>query len=99
MLLSDRQRIVKTTNLDFKNENFNSCKSDNDMQLKEVMKSDNLDNLDFDNESSSSNDENENENENENVDENEILSLSSSNSSASKIMLASTSTNLTEKNR
>ena len=74
-------------NSDFKDEekhDFNSCKSDNNMQLEKVMKSDNFDNFDdFDNESSSS----KNENESENVDENEILSLSSSNSPASKIAL------------
>ena len=103
MLLSDRWRIVKTTNLDFKDEeekyDFSSCKSNNDMQLEKVMKSDNFDNLDFDNESSSSNNKNENKNENENVDENVILSLSSSNSSVSKITFTSTFTSMTVKNR
>ena len=49
------------------------------MQLEKVMKPDNFDNLDFDNESSSS------ENENENVDENEILLLSSLNSLTNEI--------------
>src|SRR5437667_10296395 len=99
MLLSDRQRIVKTTNSNFKNEenhDFSNCKSDNDMQLEKVMKSGNFDNFDdFDDESSSS--ENENENENENIDENEILSLSLSNSSAtvSEIAFTLTSMNLT----
>ena len=71
MLLSDRQRIIKTTNSDFKDKDSNSCKSDNNMQLERVMKSDNFDNLDFDDESSSS-DNNENENESKNVDENVI---------------------------
>ena len=103
MLLSDRWRIVKTTNLDFKDEeekyDFSSCKSDNDMQLKKVMKSDNFDNLDFDNESSSSNDENENENESKNVDENVILSLSLSNSLISETASASTLTSMTVKDR
>ena len=102
MLLSDRWRIVKTTNSDFKNEenhNFSNCKPDNDMQLERVIKSDNFDNLDFDNESSSSNNKNENKNENENVDENVILSLSSSNSSVSKITFTSTFTSMTVKNR
>ena len=85
-------------NSDFKDEekhDFNSCKPDDHMQLERVMKSDNFDNLDFDNESSSS------ENENENVDENEILSLSSPNSLTSKITsaLTLTSTNLTVKDR
>ena len=96
VLLSDRRRIVKTTNPDFKDEeekyDFSSCK-----QLEEVIKSDNFDNLDFDNESSSSDDENENENKSKNVDENIILSLSSSNSLISEITL--TSTNLTVKDR
>ena len=106
MLLSDRQRIVKTMNSDFKDEenhDFSSCKSDNNMQLKKVIKSDNFDNLDFDDESSSSNNENKNENESENVDENEILSLSSSNSLTSETVFASalafTSTNSTVKDR
>ncbi len=38
MLLFDRQKIIKIINLNFKKEkekyNFNSCKSDNNMQLK-----------------------------------------------------------------
>ena len=94
MLLSDRQRIIKTMNLNFKNEeDFSSCKSNKNVQL-EKEKSDNFNNFDdFDDESSSS----KNENENKNVDENEILSLSSSNSSANKI--TSASMNSTEKNR
>ena len=83
-------------NSDFKDEenhDFSSCKSDNDMQLEKVVKSDNFDNFDdFDDESSSS------ENENENVDENEILSLSSPNSLASEAALTPTM-NLTEKDR
>ena len=102
MLLSEKQRIVKTTNSDFKDEenhDFSSCKPDDNMQLEEVMKPDNFDNLDFDNESSSSNNKNENKNENENVDENVILSLSSSNSSVSKITFTSTFTSMTVKNR
>ena len=100
MLLSDRWRIVKTTNLNFKDEDFNSCKTDNNMQLEKVMKPGNFDNLDFDDESSSS-DDNENENESKNVGENVILSLNSSNSLISKITLTSTltSTNLTVKDR
>ena len=49
------------------------------MQLERVIKSDNFDNLDFDDESSN-NDDDENENENKNIDENVILSFSSSNS-------------------
>ena len=97
MLLSDRQRIVKTTNSDFKDEenDSSSCKSDNDMQLKRVIKSDNFDNLDFDDECSSNND-NENENENENINKNIILS-NSSNSLISKTALTFIliSTNLT----
>ena len=96
MLLSDRQKIVKTINLNFKDEeekyDFSSCKSDNDMQLERVIKSGNFGNLNFDDESSSS------KNENENVDENEILSLNSSNSLTSETALTSTM-NLTEKNR
>ena len=99
MLLSDRWRIVKATNPDFKNEeekcDSSSCKSDNDMQLERVMKSGNFDNFDdFDDESSSS----KNENESENVDENEILPLSSPNSLTSETAPAPT-TNSTEKGR
>src|SRR5204863_10117693 len=94
ILLPDRHRIVKATNLNFKDEeekyDFSSCKSDNNMQLERVVKPDNLDNLDFDNENSSS--DNENENESKNVDENVILSLSSSNSLTSEITFTSTLT-------
>ena len=94
MLLSDRQKIIKTMNSDFKNEkkyDFNNCKSDNNMQLKKVVKSNNFDNFnDFNDESNSNNDENKNEN----VDENEILSSSSSNSLISKITFTSTFTSI-----
>ena len=95
MLLSDRQRIIKAMNLDFKDEDFSSCKSDKNVQLEEV-KSDNLNNFDdFDNESSSS----EKKNESANAGKNEILSLSSSNSStaASQTESVLTSTNSTKK--
>ncbi len=44
MLLSDRQRIIKATNSNFKNEDFSSCKSDKNVQLEKV-KSDNLNQL------------------------------------------------------
>src|SRR5204862_3989562 len=91
MLLSDKQRIVKTTNSDFKNEekkhDFNNCK--NNMQLKKMIKSDNFNNFDFDNESSSSNNKNKNKNENKNIDENKILLLNSLNLLINKITSAS----------
>ena len=104
MLLSEKQRIVKTTNSDFKDEenhDFNNCKSDDNMQLERMMKSNNFDNLDFDDESSSSNDENENENKSKNIDKNMILLLSSSNSSVNETASAFTliSTNLIVKNK
>ena len=87
---------MKTTNSDFKDEenhDFNNCKSDNDMQLKKMIKSDNFNNFnDFDDENSSS------KNENKNIDENEILLLNLSNSLTSKIVFTFT-TNLIEKDR
>ena len=70
------------------------------MQLERVIKSDNFDNLDFDDESSN-NDDDENENENKNIDENVILSFSSSNSliSETAFTLTLTSMNLIIKDR
>ena len=63
------------------------------------MKSDNFDNLDFDDESSSSDNENENENESKNVDKNMILLSSSSNSLISEIISAFIFTSTTVKDR
>ena len=97
MLLSDRWRIIKTTNSDFKDEeDFSSCKSDKNVQLERV-KSDNLNNFDDVNDENSSSNE---KNKNVNADENEILSLSSSNSlmTVSQTELAFMSTNSTKKN-
>ena len=82
-------------NLNFKDEDFSSCKSDKNVQLEKV-KSDNLNNFDdVDDESSSSNEKNENAD----ADENEILSLSSSNllMTVSQAESAFTSTNSIKK--
>ena len=64
-------------NSNFKNEDFSSCKSDKNMQLEKVLKSEHVNFEKFNNKNSSSDDENdENEIVSENADENEIFTLS-----------------------
>ena len=100
MLLSDKQHIVKTTNLKFveNEDDSNSCKSGKNMQQEKVLKSEHVEFDDFNNESSSS-DENDDDDEimRENADENEIFILSSNSSSSlnsSTVNLNSTDSNI-----
>ena len=80
MLLSDKQRIVKAINPDFKDKGSSSCKTGKNMQLGEIIEPGNFDN--FDNKSSSSsNKSNNNKIIGENISENKtsILLLNSLN--------------------